>query len=42
MKSTKKTLKAAALAAVLTAVMLLSSGCITIELGGGTVPVMAQ
>ena len=36
-KSTKKMLKAVALAAVLTGVMLGSSGCITIDLGPGSV-----
>ena len=35
MKSTKSALRAVALAVTLTAVMLLSSGCIMIELGGG-------
>ena len=34
MKSTIKMWKAVALAALLTAVMLLSSGCIIIDLGG--------
>ncbi|HEX5253909.1 MAG TPA: hypothetical protein VFW69_08545 [Mycobacterium sp.] len=38
-KGTKKMLKAAALAAVLTAVMLGSSGCITIDLGGVAAPI---
>jgi hypothetical protein len=38
MKSTKTALKAVVLAAMLTAVMLLSSGCITIIEGGGRVP----
>ena len=40
-KSTKKMLKVAALAAVLTAVMLGSSGCITIDLGGVAAPIPA-
>jgi hypothetical protein len=35
-KSTKKILKAVAAAAVLTGVMLGSSGCIMIDLGGPT------
>ena len=38
-KATKKMVKAAALAAVLTAVMLGSSGCITIGLGGAAAPI---
>ena len=37
MKSTKRALKSVALAAVLTAVFLLSSGCIVIDIGGGGV-----
>ncbi len=37
MKSTKRALKAAALAAMLTATMLLSTGCVTqtVGVGGG-------
>jgi hypothetical protein len=33
-KSIKRALRTAALAAMLTAVLLLSSGCLTIEIGG--------
>ncbi|WP_255405045.1 hypothetical protein [Mycobacterium sp. E2479] len=36
-KTTKKMLKAVALATVLTGVMLGSSGCITIDLSPGTI-----
>ena len=35
MKGTKRALKAAALAAMLTAMMLLSTGCVTVIDGGG-------
>ena len=38
MNSTKRALKGVALAAMLTAVMLLSTGCITIIEGGAKVP----
>ncbi|MGH3626441.1 MAG: hypothetical protein ACRDRL_03220, partial [Sciscionella sp.] len=36
MKTTKRALKAAALAAVLIAMMLLSTGCVEVILGGAT------
>jgi hypothetical protein len=39
MKGTKRALKAAALAAMLTAMMLLSTGCVTV-ISGGAIPAM--